>query len=147
MESEPNPNRVALPPSGYIPSSVYTRSQYRTQHFPTLSTGPALAASNAASRSHSVPADEARRPQHPQHPQHPPCTPPSGAGPNALTTTPTGLYNIPHQRTSLVCQSLDDLGPPSSTTPPSSQAPPTASPHPHTPHRHHRPDTGPDRCA
>ncbi|ROT69927.1 putative FERM domain-containing protein 4A-like isoform X5 [Penaeus vannamei] len=46
-----SPNR---PHSGYIPSSVYTRSQYRSQQYPTLST-----------RSQSVPADEGRVP-HPR---------------------------------------------------------------------------------
>ncbi|XP_063608539.1 FERM domain-containing protein 4A-like isoform X4 [Penaeus indicus] len=89
-----SPNR---PHSGYIPSSVYTRSQYRSQQYPTLST-----------RSQSVPADEGRVP-------HPRTT--NGAYPVpdpgiVLAETPGGLYNIPQQRTSLACHSLDDLGTP-----------------------------------
>lgn len=81
--------------SGYIPSSVYTRSQYRSQQYPTLST-----------RSQSVPADEGRIP----HPRITSINGPAYSGVDpALTETPGGLYNIPQQRTSLACHSVDDL--------------------------------------
>ncbi|XP_045129674.1 FERM domain-containing protein 4A-like isoform X2 [Portunus trituberculatus] len=87
-----SPNR---PNSGYIPSSVYTRSQYRSQQYPTLST-----------RSQSVPADEGRIP----HPRIATLNGPAYTGVDpALTETPGGLYNIPQQRTSLACHSVDDL--------------------------------------
>ncbi|KAK7070656.1 FERM domain-containing protein 4A, partial [Halocaridina rubra] len=96
-----SPNR---PHSGYIPSSVYTRSQYRSQNYPTLST-----------RSQSVPADEGRV-------SHPRVSNGAYPGPPdaSLVETPGGLYNIPQQRTSLACQSLDDLDTPTSlhNTPP-----------------------------
>ncbi|XP_069946253.1 FERM domain-containing protein 4A isoform X1 [Cherax quadricarinatus] len=84
-----SPNR---PHSGYIPSSVYTRSQYRSQQYPTLST-----------RSQSVPADEGRIP----HPRTTSGT--YGAPDPGIVETPGGLYNIPQQRTSLACHSVDDL--------------------------------------
>ncbi|XP_069165685.1 FERM domain-containing protein 4B isoform X4 [Procambarus clarkii] len=84
-----SPNR---PHSGYIPSSVYTRSQYRSQQYPTLST-----------RSQSVPADEGRVP-------HPRTTNGTYPVPEPdIIETPGGLYNIPQQRTSLACHSVDDL--------------------------------------
>ncbi|XP_071519240.1 uncharacterized protein [Panulirus ornatus] len=84
-----SPNR---PHSGYIPSSVYTRSQYRSQQYPTLST-----------RSQSVPADEGRVP-------HPRTTNGTYPVPDpGIIETPGGLYNIPQQRTSLACHSVDDL--------------------------------------
>ncbi|XP_042230584.1 streptococcal hemagglutinin-like isoform X2 [Homarus americanus] len=84
-----SPNR---PHSGYIPSSVYTRSQYRSQQYPTLST-----------RSQSVPADEGRVP-------HPRTTNGTYPVPDpGIVETPGGLYNIPQQRTSLACHSVDDL--------------------------------------
>lgn len=88
-----SPNR---PHSGYIPSSVYTRSQYRSQQYPTLST-----------RSQSVPADEGRI-SHPRVSNGATYPVPDAS----IVETPGGLYNIPQQRTSLACHSLDDLDTP-----------------------------------
>lgn len=114
-----------FPCSGYIPSSVYTRSQYRSQQYPTLST-----------RSHSVPADEGRVP----HPRVPSVNGPTYTGVDpALTETPGGLYNIPQQRTSLACHSVDDLDTSTLIT----------HPHPHP--NHHQPyrqrNDSQDRCG
>ncbi|XP_050711129.1 uncharacterized protein LOC126995539 isoform X1 [Eriocheir sinensis] len=107
------PASPSRPSSGYIPSSVYTRSQYRSQQYPTLST-----------RSHSVPADEGRVP----HPRVPSINGPTYTGVDpALTETPGGLYNIPQQRTSLACHSVDDLDTSTLIT----------HPHPHP--NHHQP--------
>ncbi|CAL4071441.1 unnamed protein product, partial [Meganyctiphanes norvegica] len=97
------PTSPSRPNSGYIPSNAaYARSQYRVQQYPTLST-----------RSHSVPADENRVPH--QRSNSSSGTPISYT--EATGETPGGLYNIPQQRTSLACHSLDDLdAPPLSAT-------------------------------
>ncbi|KAB7507009.1 FERM domain-containing protein 4B, partial [Armadillidium nasatum] len=108
-------NSPARPSSGYIPSVVYTRNQYRTQHYPTLST-----------RGQSVPCESLEHQR-------------SFTG---------GLYNLPHQRTSLASHSLDDLD--TSTPNNSPIVNPVKNPslvhlppHPHTinyqytPHHHH----------
>lgn len=118
--------------SGYIPSSVYTRSQYRSQQYPTLST-----------RSQSVPADEGRVP-------HPRTT--NGAYPVpdpgiVLAETPGGLYNIPQQRTSLACHSLDDLGTPTHISNNNNNNIPQQSHHNHH-HQPYRPrNDSQDRCG
>ncbi|RXG68243.1 FERM domain-containing protein 4A [Armadillidium vulgare] len=108
-------NSPARPSSGYIPSVVYTRNQYRTQHYPTLST-----------RGQSVPCESLEHQR-------------SFTG---------GLYNLPHQRTSIASHSLDDLD--TSTPNNSPIVNPVKNPslvhlppHPHTinyqytPHHHH----------
>ncbi|XP_076030690.1 uncharacterized protein LOC143018952 isoform X2 [Oratosquilla oratoria] len=113
------------PHSGYIPSSVFTRSQYRTQQYPTLST-----------RSQSVPADEARLIHNRNATTNGTTTGVINnmeGGDSAVMDTTGGLYNIPRQRTSLACQSLDDLDAAATAAP----SPPVPTTTPHHPHYHH----------
>lgn len=127
--------------SGYIPSSVYTRSQYRSQQYPTLST-----------RSHSVPADESRGAPRGGGSSSGGYSGPAGQQ-GVYTEAPGGLYNIPHQRTSLACHSVDDLDTSSSSSSPHINTNTITSTthshhHPHIHQQHHRPRTdSQDRCG
>ena len=100
---------------------MYTRSQYRSQHYQTLAT-----------RCQSVPGDESRDSLSDLQTQHH-CRSSSAGGPRQSThcdhSTPGtgvdnmgGLYNIPQQRTSMASYSLDDLDTPSPNNPSSSNA-------------------------
>ena len=117
--------RMAVPgmsssTSGYIPSSVYLRSSYRTKQYPTLSTiapsgntrtlsivgaGQAhadvglplnpveITLANARDRSATLPSPYRNKYE----------------VPNVQIDSPVGLYNCPQQRTSQAFSSMDDL--------------------------------------
>ena len=107
--------------SGYIPSSVYLRSSYRTKQYPTLST---IAPSGSTTRTLSiVGAGQAHAdvglPLSPvdltlANARDRSATLPSPYRnkyevPNVQIDSPVGLYNCPQQRTSQAFSSMDDL--------------------------------------
>ena len=107
--------------SGYIPSSVYLRSSYRTKQYPTLST---IAPSGNTTRTLSVVgAGQAHAdvglPLNPVEitlagARDRSATLPSPYRnkyevPNVQIDSPVGLYNCPQQRTSQAFSSMDDL--------------------------------------
>lgn len=91
--------------SGYIPSSVYLRSSYRSKQFPTLSTaggstagidasvGLPLSPTSTTDRSATLPSPYRNKYEMP----------------NLQLDSPVGLYNCPQQRTSQAFSSMDDL--------------------------------------
>ena len=124
-----------LASTGYIPSSVYLRSSYRTKQYPTLSAA-AAGSTNSANAAHVArqqhhPIQNHQQQQHHSHPHRPQSTSSSnldmvdGAGRSATLPSspfrnkyeshltqcdsPVGLYNCPQQRTSQAFSSMDDL--------------------------------------
>ncbi len=102
-------------PAGYVPSSVYLRSSYRTKQFPTLSgssshpPAPLLATTaEIGGGHHPHPPGAAAAPR---SATLPPSSPFRNKYEGHLTQcdSPVGLYNIPQQRTSQAFSSLDDL--------------------------------------
>ena len=101
--------------SGYIPSSVYLRSSYRTKQFPTLSsTGGGVATSNQS----PVGIDaNVGLPLSPLERSDRSTTLTASSSPyrnkyevpNLQMDSPVGLYNCPQQRTSQAFSSMDDL--------------------------------------
>jgi len=102
---------------GYIPSSVYLRSSYRTKQYPTLSTrqpGPMKATWNHETdpRSQTLPGPYKNR-----------------FDANSGCDSPVGLYNCPQQRTSQAFSSLDDLDGLAGMGPPTTRRPEAANTH------------------
>jgi len=85
---------------GYIPSSVYLRSSYRTKQYPTLSTKQPAGPMKAP---HWIPPDHDPRSQTLPGPYK------NRFEANSGCDSPLGLYNCPQQRTSQAFSSLDDL--------------------------------------
>ncbi len=99
-------------PAGYLPSSVYLRSSYRSKQFPTL-------LSNSQGQSHQLPLLKATADTHEISPATSsssrsatlPSSPFRNRYESHLTQcdSPVGLYNCPQQRTSQAFSSLDDI--------------------------------------
>ena len=92
---------------GYIPSSVYTKSTYRTKQFPTFAAHNSPGSSAAAAGS-GIDANVGL-------PLSPPVAKTASPYrnkyevPNLQLDSPVGLYNCPQQRTSQAFSSMDDL--------------------------------------
>ena len=128
-----------LASTGYIPSSVYLRSSYRTKQYPTLSSAAAGSpnstnvAAHIARQHHQIHSlqqhqQQAQMHHHPHRPQSTsssnldmvdaagrsatlPSSPFRNKYESHLTQcdSPVGLYNCPQQRTSQAFSSMDDL--------------------------------------
>jgi hypothetical protein len=99
LHSPQRPSRTSTTASGYIPSSVYLRSSYRTKQFPTLSSSPGIDANLGLPL--SPPMMAASKTASPYRSKY--------EVPNLQLDSPVGLYNCPQQRTSQAFSSMDDL--------------------------------------
>ena len=107
--------------NGYIPSSVYLRSSYRTKQYPTLSTVAPIGNTTrtlsvvGAGQAHAdvglplSPADIALPGARDRSATLPSPYRNKYEVPNVQIDSPVGLYNCPQQRTSQAFSSMDDL--------------------------------------
>ncbi len=83
---------------GYIPSSVFTKSTYRTKQFPTFAAHSSPGIDANVGLPLSPPVAKTASPYRNKY-----------EVPNLQLDSPVGLYNCPQQRTSQAFSSMDDL--------------------------------------